>query len=53
MERRVGMADTCDVFRRGAEAQPRGRLPDQVAGRRAEDVHAQHAVGRNDRLAKG
>ena len=41
----VGVAGARDVLAAGAELDRDGRLGDQVAGARAEDVHAEHAVG--------
>src|SRR6516162_4042329 len=44
-ERRVGVAGAGDVLGRGAELHGNRSLRDHVAGVRADDVHAQHAVG--------
>src|ERR1700722_9941732 len=41
----MGVAGTGDVLGRGAEFHGDGRLADHVAGVRAENVHAEHAVG--------
>ncbi len=50
-ERRMGVAGAGDVFAGCAELHGGGGFGDQVAGARAEDVHAEHAVGLGVRRA--